>query len=373
MRAQKFPSDSRNTDGAQFAREISAIPRPYAICAPAICAKFERFYLFIDKTSKRETLKFGMFVIGNFRFLKTCAIAFAAQAAFATEGFCAEVKGEHLFDVLGFPVTNSMFTTWVFAAAIILGFRLMIGREAKLVPGRGQMAVEAVISSLSGIFEPLMGKKAFRAAFPLLLGFFFFILIMNWSGLLPGVGSIGEEIVYTGQGTPPEGFFLRESSGSAAAEFVKFVPFLRAANSDLNTTLALAMISFGAWIYFVLKYAGLKVFLHDTFGNKADPKEVALPIYLSLFAVFFAVGCIDIISIIMRLLSLSFRLFGNVFGGEVLLENMHSLAAKLPSWISWVIPLPFYLLEILIGLIQAFLFTLLTAVYIGLLTNHEEE
>ena len=89
--------------------------------------------------------------------------------------------------------------------------------------------------------------------------------------------------------------------------------------------------------------------------------------------VFFAVGCIDIISIIMRLLSLSFRLFGNVFGGEVLLENMHSLAAELPSWISWVIPLPFYLLEILIGLIQAFLFTLLTAVYIGLLTNHEEE
>lgn len=318
-----------------------------------------------------------MFVIGNFRFLKTCAIAFATQAAFATEGFCAEVKGERLFDVLGFPVTNSMFTTWVFAAAIILGFRLMIGREAKLVPGRGQMAVEAVISSLSGIFEPLMGKKAFRAAFPLLLGFFFFILIMNWSGLLPGVGSIGEEIVYTGQGTPPEGFFPRETSGSAAGaaatEFVKFVPFLRAANSDLNTTLALAMISFGAWIYFVLKYAGLKVFLHDTFGNKADPKEVALPIYFSLFAVFFAVGCIDIISIIMRLLSLSFRLFGNVFGGEVLLENMHSLAAELPSWISWVIPLPFYLLEILIGLIQAFLFTLLTAVYIGLLTNHEEE
>ena len=344
--------------------------------APPIGAKFERFYLFIDKISKRGTLKFGMFVIGNFRFLKTCAIAFAAQAAFATEGFCAEVKGERLFDVLGFPVTNSMFTTWVFAAAIILGFRLMIGREAKLVPGRGQMAVEAVISSLSGIFEPLMGKKAFRAAFPLLLGFFFFILIMNWSGLLPGVGSIGEEIVYTGQGTPPEGFFPRETgsaAGAAAAEFVKFVPFLRAANSDLSTTLALAMISFGAWIYFVLKYAGLKVFLHDTFGNKADPKEVALPIYFSLFAVFFAVGCIDIISIIMRLLSLSFRLFGNVFGGEVLLENMHSLAAELPSWISWVIPLPFYLLEILIGLIQAFLFTLLTAVYIGLLTNHEEE
>ena len=90
------------------------------------------------------------------------------------------------------------------------------------------------------------------------------------------------------------------------------------------------------------------------------------------FAVFFAVGCIDIISIIMRLLSLSFRLFGNNFGGEVLLENMHKMALSLPRVFSWTIPLPFYLLEMLIGLIQAFLFTLLTAVYIGLLTKEQE-
>lgn len=106
-----------------------------------------------------------MSVIGNFRFLRICVIAFAAQTAFATEGFCAEVKGERLFDILGFPVTNSMFTTWIFAAVIILGFRLMIGREAKLIPNRGQMAIEAVISSLSGIFEPLMGKKPFARHF----------------------------------------------------------------------------------------------------------------------------------------------------------------------------------------------------------------
>ena len=74
----------------------------------------------------------------------------------------------------------------------------------------------------------------------------------------------------------------------------------------------------------------------------------------------------------MRLLSLSFRLFGNNFGGEALLENMHHLAIGLPRWISWIIPIPFYLLEMLIGLIQAFLFALLTAVYIGLLTGQEE-
>ncbi|MBE6412624.1 MAG: F0F1 ATP synthase subunit A [Opitutales bacterium] len=245
-----------------------------------------------------------------------------------------------------------MFTTWIFTAVIIILFRLLIWKGAKLVPSCGQQIIESIIDGLRGIFEPLMGEKAFKGAFPLLLGFFSYILIMNWSGLLPGVGSIGLE---------------QQADGTT-----KFVPFLRPANTDLNTTLALAIISFVAWIYFVGKYVGLKGFLKDTFGNKADKKEIALPIYFSLFFVFFAVGCIDIVSILMRLLSLSFRLFGNNFGGEVLLENMHHLAIDLPRWASWIIPIPFYLLEMLIGLIQAFLFSLLTAVYIGLLTGHEE-
>ena len=318
-----------------------------------------------------------MSIIGKLKTFKIGATLIAAQTLFATDGFCAEIKGERLFDICGLPVTNSMLTTWIFAAVIILGFRLLLGRGAKLVPSRGQMVIEAIITSLSGIFEPLMGKKAFRAAFPLLLGFFSFILIMNWSGLLPGIGTVGEEITYTGVGQAPEGFspttHTDAATGAETTAFVKFVPFLRAANSDLNTTLALAIISFCAWIYFVLRYAGLKAFLHDTFGNKVSRSDVALPIYLSFFLVFFAVGCIDVVSIVMRLVSLSFRLFGNVFGGEILLENMHELAGKLPAFVSWIIPLPFYLLEVLIGLIQAFLFTLLTAVYIGLLTNHDDQ
>ena len=269
----------------------------------------------------------------------------------------AEIKGEQLFDIAGFPVTNSMLTTWIFAAIIILAFRFLIRGGAKLVPTKGQLVIESIVESLRSVLEPLMGKAAFKGAFPLLLGFFTYILIMNWSGLLPGVGSIGEEIV----------------SGSGEGAKSHFVPFLRPANTDLNSTLSLAIISFCAWIFFVWKYAGPKEFLKDTFGNKADRKEVALPIYLSLFLVFFAVGCIDVISIIMRLLSLSFRLYGNTFGGEVLLENMHHMALGLPRIVSWLIPLPFYLLELLIGLIQAFLFTLLTAVYIGLLTGKENE
>jgi len=284
--------------------------------------------------------------------LKISVLLACAQLYGASATFASSVKADYLFDIYGLPITNSMFTTWIFTAVIIILFRLLIWKGAKLVPSCGQQIIESIIDGLRGIFEPLMGEKAFKGAFPLLLGFFSYILIMNWSGLLPGVGSIGLE---------------QQADGTT-----KFVPFLRPANTDLNTTLALAIISFVAWIYFVGKYVGLKGFLKDTFGNKADKKEIALPIYFSLFFVFFAVGCIDIVSILMRLLSLSFRLFGNNFGGEVLLENMHHLAIDLPRWASWIIPIPFYLLEMLIGLIQAFLFSLLPAVYIGLLTGHEE-
>ncbi len=298
------------------------------------------------------------------KFLKIFIVLYCAQFLGSTSAFAASVKADTLFDIAGFPVTNSMLTTWIFAAVIIILFRLLIWRGAKLAPSCGQQIIESMVDGLRGIFEPLMGEKAFKGAFPLLLGFFAYILIMNWSGLLPGVGSIGEERVAI------------EATGAVATSSAEhsshFVPFLRPANTDLNTTLALSIISFCAWIYFVGKYVGLKGFLKDTFGNKADKKEIALPIYFALFFVFFAVGCIDIVSIIMRLLSLSFRLFGNNFGGEVLLENMHHLAIGLPRWVSWIIPIPFYLLEMLIGLIQAFLFSLLTAVYIGLLTGAEE-
>ena len=260
--------------------------------------------------------------------LKISLIGAFVQLGCAQSAFAASVKGEYLFEIGGFGITNSMATTWVFAIIIILLFRFLIRGGAKLIPSNGQLVIETIVESLSSILEPVMGQRAFKAAFPLLLGFFSYILLMNWSGILPGVGSIGLEKTVDG-----------------AEKFV---------------------------LYFVMKYAGPKAFLHDTFGNKADKNDVALPIYISLFAVFFAVGCIDLISIIMRLLSLSFRLYGNCFGGEVLLDNMHNIAISLPRFFSWIIPIPFYFLEFLIGLIQAFLFTLLTAVYIGLLTAHEE-
>jgi len=243
------------------------------------------------------------------------------------------------FEFLGLPITNSILTTWIVGILIILGVRLAVGTPT-LIPGKGQAVVEGLATGLRDTLEPIVGKRMIGKVFPLLCGFFVFILLMNWSGLLPGVGTL--------------------KVGDATG----WKDMIRPANSDLNTTLALSIVSFVAWTYFVIRYAGLKVLAFDLFGNKADKKEVGLPMWLALGFIFLGVGCIEVVSIIFRLISLSFRLYGNVFGGENLI---HSLGAIAP----FVIPTFAAILEVLVGLIQAFVFTLLSAVYIGLICNHE--
>lgn len=244
-----------------------------------------------------------------------------------------------LFTLGGFPISNSILTTWIIAALIIIGVRLAVGTP-KLIPGKGQAVVEGMAQGLRDALEPIVGKKMIGKTFPLLCGFFVFILLMNWSGLLPGVGTIK----------------FHTAAGWQDA--------IRPADSDLNTTLALSVMSFVAWTYFVLRYAGFKVLLFDLFGNKADKKEVGMIMWVLLIPIFFAVGGIEVVSIAFRLISLSFRLFGNVFGGENLI---HSLGGIAP----YVVPAVAGLLEVLVGVIQAFVFTLLSAVYIGLICNHE--
>jgi F-type H+-transporting ATPase subunit a len=250
-----------------------------------------------------------------------------------------------LFSLFGFPISNSILTTWIIAALIIIGVRLAVGTP-KLVPGKGQGVVEGMAQGLRDAIEPIVGKQMIGKTFPLLCGFFVFILLMNWSGLLPGVGTIK---FHTADG---------------------WQPAIRPANSDLNTTLALSVMSFVAWTYFVLRYAGFKVLIFDLFGNKANKKEVGMFMWVLLVPIFFAVGGIEVISIIFRLLSLSFRLFGNVYGGENLI---HALAdpKTLGAFATYVVPAMAGLLEVLVGVIQAFVFTLLSAVYIGLICNHE--
>ena len=233
--------------------------------------------------------------------------------------------------------------SWVISLIIILVVRLMVGRP-KLIPSAGQAVIESLLSGIRDIMEPIVGKPMIGKVFPLLMALFTFILIQNWSGLLPGVGAFG---FYDDHG------------------HLKY--WMRPGNADLNMTIGLAIVAaVFSWTYFVLRYAGVKVLLFDLFGNKADPREVPKAIYILLFPIFFAVGIIEVVSILFRPVSLSFRLFGNVFGGENLLTNMTELA-------SWIVPVPFYFLEILIGGVQALVFTLLTAVYIGLICNHGDE
>lgn len=263
---------------------------------------------------------------------------FAPALVFASsEG--VNPSAQDLFHVGGLPISNSIFTTWLIAALIIIAIRVVVGTP-KLIPGKGQGVVEGMAQGLRDALEPIVGKQMIGKTFPLLCGFFVFILLMNWSGLLPGVGTIKFQ---------HDGHWLDA---------------IRPANSDLNTTLALSVLSFVAWTYFVLRYAGFKVLVFDLFGNKADKKEVGMLMWVLLIPIFFAVGGIEVVSIIFRLISLSFRLFGNVFGGENLI---HSLGALAP----YVVPALAAGLEVLVGLIQAFVFTLLSAVYIGLICNHE--
>ncbi len=247
-----------------------------------------------------------------------------------------------LTEIIGFPITNAILTSWVFSLIIILVFRKFAGKP-KLIPSAGQAVIESLVLGIREIVVPIIGKHMVKPAFPLLIGFFTFILIQNWSGLIPGVGTFG----------------FYDEHGHLNYWF-------RPGNADLNMTIALAIVAFTAWVYLILKYAGPKAIAYDLFGNKAEKGEVPAAIYYFLFVIFFGVGLIEIISILLRPVSLSFRLFGNMFGGENLLTSMTGL-------VGYLVPIPFYFLELLIGVVQALVFTLLVAVYIGLICNHEGE
>jgi F-type H+-transporting ATPase subunit a len=258
------------------------------------------------------------------------------------------LKAEQFLNIGGIPITNSMITSWFVSLLIIVLIKILVG-SPQLIPSKGQIIVESVVSGLRGMLEPIVGKKVFFPSFWLLSGLFIFIIIQNWSGLLPGVGTIGYGSVIDNH-------------------FSVSKPLIRPGNADINMTLALALVANLFWVYFIVKYAGFKAIIKDWFGNKADKKEVHILMFAALSIIFIAVGFIEVLSIVFRPVSLTFRLFGNVFGGESLLHSMFYLAPQ----INWILPVPFYFMEVLIGLVQALVFMLLVAVYIGLICNHEE-
>ena len=269
------------------------------------------------------------------------ALFFSGSIAFAGEGAGVSPKASKLIDFgNGWAITNSMVTGWAVSIAIILFVMWLIGKPS-VFPSKGQALVEGLLDGVRNLVEPIVGKKVATAALPLLLCLFTFIVINNWSGLLPGVGTIGW-------------------SSHAADGTDQFEPWVRPFSADMNGTIAIALVAMAVWAYLIGRYAGPKLIFHDLFGNKADKREVPLPIYYFLGVIFLAVGLIEVVSIAIRPVSLSFRLFGNVFGGESLLHGT-------------MFAFPFYFLELLIGLVQALVFTLLVSVYIGLICNHGDD
>lgn len=266
-------------------------------------------------------------------------LVIASSAMAAVE---APVVSPKATPLLGDHVTNSMITGWVVSFGLILLLMKLVGKPS-IIPSKGQAVVETLMAGMKELFLPIVGKKAFPTAFPLLLTFFVFILFHNWMGLLPGVGTVGWGI--------GENWWQLEKITK---------PILRPFTSEVNGTLALAIISFGAWFIIVMKYAGPRVLLFDIFGNKAEKSETPGWLYPILSIVFLVVGVIELVSIGIRPLTLSVRLYGNIFGGESLLHGTSFIFLA-------------YFFELFVGLVQASVFTLLTAIYIGLICNHGDD
>ena len=252
--------------------------------------------------------------------------------------------------------TNSMLVTIIVTVLVVIWARRSTARM-ELVPSRVQNLFEAVVETLYITFEGIVGKHMIPKVFALLASLFIFILAANWFGLVPGVGTIG----FGEPGTVP--LSLKEITQ----------PLLRPANADLNMTLGMALFFMCWWLFWTLQEVGLLGFLEENFAPKGGLKGF---LYFALLPLFLFVGVIEMISIAIRPVSLSFRLFGNMYAGETLLHTMQSIGAGLPPPISWIslvlFPLPFYFLELLVGLLKAFVFAMLCAVYVKLSTAHEE-
>jgi F-type H+-transporting ATPase subunit a len=247
---------------------------------------------------------------------------------------------------LGFPITNSMVVTWIVAAALII-FSRAATRNMKQVPDGAQNFLEWLVASLYSFLEGIIGPHLVRRTFWFFATTFIFILSANWLSLVPGAGTIG-----WGHQTP-NGFKIDE-------------PLFRGANADLNLTLAMSLVFFGCWFVWALQEVGPLGFLKELFAPKG---EMAGVMKLFMGVVFLGVGCLEIISILFRPVSLSFRLYGNVFAGENMLEAMSTLVPSL----GWLLSIPFYFMELLVGLVQALVFMLLTAVFTLLICQREEE
>ncbi len=253
-------------------------------------------------------------------------------------------------------LTNSILIGAVVCVAVI-AFTTMATRRMKLIPDGKQNFVEFVIEFLYGQVEGVVGKHVAPKAFPLLATLFIYILVANWFGLVPGVGTIGWG--------PGSNLVLEKVD----------VELLRPATADLNMTFALGVVFMVVWAWLSIAELGVWGTIKHIFGPKGGVKGA---LALMLLPIFIFVGVIEVVSIMFRPGSLALRLFGNIYAGETLLLTMGSLGEQLgfPKVLQLIstvlLPLPFYFLEILVGALQATVFSLLCAVYIKLSTTHDD-
>jgi len=289
------------------------------------------------------------------RAAETAAINAAAPAAAAPE---AQPEGLPMaattaFSIGPFPVTSSMLVTWIVALGIILSARLAT-RNMEKVPGGAQNFWEWLVESLHDFLESILGADLVKRTFWFFATIFIFILFTNWFGLIPGVGTIGWGV-------------------DTAHGFEVTRPLLRGGNADLNMTFAMSSVFMALWLIWAVQCNGVGGFLLHLFGPKGDSSGF---IKYIMVVIFFGVGCLEVLSIAFRPVSLSFRLYGNIFAGENLLEAFSHIVQH-PPWAravaSALLPVPFYFLELMVGFVQALVFMLLTSVFTALVCKHEEE
>ena len=275
------------------------------------------------------------------------AHAVAGHAEHATEEGIP-LYAKPIFSIGPLPVTNSMIITWVVALLLIGGAQVAM-RKSRLVPSGAQNFWEFIVEGLYNFLGGVLGHKLAAKTFWFFATLFILILATNWFGLIPGVGTIG-------WGHPDSHGVLHHIS----------TPILRGANADLNMTLAMSMIFFVCWVVWALQANGPGGFIMHLFGPKGATTGL---LKVLMVVVFIAAGLLEVVSILFRPVSLSFRLFGNIYAGENMLESM---AAIVPS-LSGIIPIPFYFMELMVGLVQALVFMLLTAVFTLLICSHGED
>jgi F-type H+-transporting ATPase subunit a len=263
-------------------------------------------------------------------------------------------KAPTLFHVGPLPVSNSMVCTWIVAVLIIVIVRFTTW-NVKEVPAGGQNVMEALIEGWEGLMGNVLEPKVVKWVFPFAMSFFIFIVISNLTDLLPGVGSIGM------------GHADKNSSLPFAIEHVT-TPFFRPPTTDANLTVAMAGIFFVMSLYWAVRYNGPIGLIKHVFGVKVDTTKW---LYLPLFLLFIFIGIMESFSILfIRPVALALRLYGNIFGGETMLTM--ALSQK-PWYLAVLLSLPGYFFELVVCLLQAFVFTMLTVAFVGTLCTHADE